>query len=98
MTITKTVLMEAVVAIGVALGVGVGVCEEEVGVGVCEEGVGVRVCEETRAVKLIASRYNAPCLLVRLSKATPLMCVAFALRSDKGIVYTFQFPCTGLPP
>jgi len=91
---------------GAAGSVGVGVGAERaagsVGVGVGEEraagSVGVGVGAETPPVKLIESRYNVPCLRVRLTKATPLMCVALALRADKGIVYTFQLPAAGSPP
>jgi len=93
----KTVLME-VVGGGVALGVGVGVgVDVGVGVGV-EVEVGVGVCEENSPVKLIESRYTVAYLWLRLCIAMPLMWVALALRSDKGISYTFQLPGAGSPP
>ena len=74
--------------VDVIVGVGVGV---KVGVAVTLE-----VDEET--VKLIESRYNVPSLKVRLWIAMTVIRVAFAPRSDKGIVYTFQVPDTRLPP
>ena len=89
------------VGLGVSVGVGLGIGVEValgVGVGVCEVGVKVGVAEATSAVKLSESRYNVPFLWARLSRAIPLMAVAVALRSDKGIVYTFQVPGTGSPP